>query len=124
MSEVFTSIEELAEDARDYINTRIEVIKLNTAEKASLVVAKLVAGIAVAVVFIFFLFFAGMAAAYALSLWTGEAWSGFLIVAGLYMLLGLIVWSAKEKLIRIPVMNAIISQLFKEKEHNEKDQEH
>lgn len=123
MSEVFTRIEELAEDARDYINTRIEVVKLNTAEKASMVVAKLAAGIAVAVVFIFFLFFAGMAAAHALALWTGEAWSGFLIVACFYLLLGLIVWNAKERLIRIPVMNAIISQLFKEKEDHEKDKE-
>lgn len=124
MSEVFTRIEELAQHARDYINTRIEVVKLNAAEKTSLVVSRVMAAIAVAVVFIFFIFFAGIAAAYALAGWLGEVYWGFLIVAGLFLLAGIIVWFARERLIRIPVMNAIIHQLFKEKEDHEKDQEY
>ena len=124
MSEVFTRIEELAEHARDYINTRIEVVKLNAAEKTSLVASRLIAGIAVAVVFIFFIFFAGIAAAYALASWLGEIYWGFLVIAGIFLLAGIIVWLAKKRLIRIPVMNAIIHQLFKEKEDHEKDQEY
>ena len=56
----------------------------------------------------------------ALGQWLNNYWLGFLLVAGLYFLAGLIVWAAKERLIRIPVINAIIRQLFKN-DNDEKD---
>jgi hypothetical protein len=124
MSELFAHIEELAGNARDYINTRVEVVKLNAAAKVSSVTSNLIAGIIVAVVFVFFLFFGGMAAGFALGEWLGKTYWGFLIVAGLFLLAGIIVWIARERMIRIPIMNAIIQQLFKENEHHETDQEY
>jgi hypothetical protein len=117
MSELFTHIEELAGSARNYLHTRIEVVKLNTAAKVSSVTSNIVARIVVAVVFIFFLFFGGMAAAFALGEWLGRTYWGFLAVAGFYLIAGIVVWLAREKMIRMPIMNAIIEQLFKEDEH-------
>jgi hypothetical protein len=46
-----------------------------------------------------------------LSDWIGKPYSGFLIVAGFYLILGIIVWITRGKFIRYPVMNAIIKQL-------------
>lgn len=117
MSELFTHMEELATGARNYFKTRVEVVKLNAAAKVSSVTSNIIARIIVAVVFVFFLFFAGMAAGFALGEWFGKTYWGFLAVAGFYLLAGIIVWIAREKMIRIPIMNSIIQQLFKEEHH-------
>lgn len=112
MEKVFAKMEELTDSVKEYVNTRVESVKLSVAEKSSALVANLVAGMLVAAVFLFFLIFAGIALALVLGEWTGKMWAGFLIVAGIYLLFGIIVWIAREKIIRLPVMNAMIKQLF------------
>jgi hypothetical protein len=123
MSELFTHMEELVKNARSYFKTRVEVVKLNAAAKVSLVTSRLIAAIIVGVVFVFVLLFGGMAAGYGLGEWLGKTYLGFLIVTGFYLLVGIIVLAARERLIRIPIMNSIIQQLFKENDH-EKDKEY
>jgi hypothetical protein len=120
MEKVFAQAEELAGNIKEYINTRIESVKLNAAEKTSAVMANILAGIAVAVVFFFFIIFAGFALAYGLGEWTGKTWLGFLIVAILYGVIGIVVWAGRGKLIRLPIMNALIQQLFKPDEEDQK----
>lgn len=112
MEKAFAKMEELTDSVKEYVNTRVESVKLSVAEKSSALVANLVAGMLVAAVFLFFLIFAGIALALVLGEWTGKMWAGFLIVAGIYLLIGIIVWIAREKIIRLPVMNAMIKQLF------------
>ena len=112
MEKAYAKIEELADNVKEYINTRVESVKLTVAEKTSVVIANVVAGMIVAVVFLLFIIFAGTALAFGLSEWIGKTWAGFLIVAGLYLLIGIVIWTAREKIIRLPVMNALIKQLF------------
>lgn len=119
MEKTFARVEELADTIKEYVNTRIESVKLNAAEKSSAVVANVLAGIFVAVVFLFFIVFASVALSFGLGEWIGKTWAGFLIVAGLYLLLGIVVWAARGKLIRLPLMNAMIQQLFKKDEEDE-----
>jgi hypothetical protein len=119
MEKAFSTAEEIAGNVKEYINTRIESVKLGVAEKSSAIIANLVAGAVVAIVFFFFIVFAGIALAFALGEWTGKVWAGFLIVAGLYLLIGIITWIARGKLIRLPVMNAMIQQLFKEEDEED-----
>ncbi len=114
MEKTFAKVEELADTVKDYVNNRIESAKLTAAEKSSAVIAALIAGLIVAVVLMFFVVFAGIALSLVLSEWIGETWAGFLIVAGLYLLLGIIIWTARDKMIRLPIMNALIKQLFGE----------
>jgi len=116
-----TGMHELAAAAKEYVNTRVDSVKLKAAEKTSLIISDLVAGAIVAVVFLFVLAFASIAGAMALSAWIGKPWIGFLIVAGIYLFIGIITWSAKERMIRIPVMNKIIHQLFKNDVADEED---
>ncbi len=122
MSDEFNRIESLLGQAKEYVNTRIAQFKLSVAEKISKVMATVIAGLAVALVFFLFLVFAGIAAAIALGEWTGKMWLGFLIVAGVYLFLSIIIWKAKDRLLSIPIMNSIISHLFDEQEtEDEKD---
>ncbi|MEP7254674.1 MAG: phage holin family protein [Ferruginibacter sp.] len=112
MERAFAKIEELADTIKSYVNTRIESAKLTVAEKSSVIIANVAAGIVVAVVFFFFTIFAGIALSFGLGEWIGKTWAGFLIVAFLYLLTGIVIWKARGRIIRLPVMNALIKQLF------------
>jgi len=116
MNDTFEKIEGITEHVRDYIATRIEVVKLEIAEKTSLVMGNLIAGAVVALLFLFVIVFGSLAGAWALSDWIGKRYSGFLIVAGFYLLLAVIIWFARARLIRFPVMNAIIKLLHKKED--------
>lgn len=112
MEKVYAKMEELAVNIKDYVNTRIESVKLTAAEKSSGIMANIIGGIVVSIVFILFIIFASVALAFALSLWIGNTWAGFLIVACLYLFFGLIVWFGRKKIIQLPIMNSLIQQLF------------
>jgi len=120
MESTFAKVEELADHVKDYVKTKIASVKLNAAAKTSKLISNLIAGLIVAGVFLIFIIFGSIAAALALSAWIGKMYAGFLIVAGIYLLGGIIVWSSRERLLRIPIMNSMISQLFKDDE-NEKN---
>ncbi len=122
MEKTFAKMEEMGDHIKEYVNNRIASAKLNIAEKSSKILANLVAVVVVLVVLFLFVIFASVALAYAFAKLTGELYWGFLIVAGIYLLLGLAVWALKEKWIRLPMMNAMLQQLFND-ESNE-DQEH
>jgi len=116
MEKAFEKVEELADNIKQYVNNRVDAVKLTAAEKGSALIANLIAGLIVATVFMFFIVFASISLSLLLGNWIGSSWSGFLIVAGMYLLIGTIVWTAREKIIRLPIMNALIQQLFGEED--------
>lgn len=123
MEKTFAKAEDLAEHIKEYINVQVATAKLGAAEKTSKLAANLIAAAIAVIVFIFFLLFASIALAFVFSKLTGEYYLGFLIVAGIYLLLGLITWALKERMLRIPIMNKMLEQLFKEDDDDE-DQIH
>lgn len=116
MENAFAKAEELAATVKEYVNNRIESVKLNVAEKSSAIIASLVAGAIALVVFFGFLVFVGITLSIGLGVWIGKIWLGFLIVAFLYLLIGVIIWKARGRLIRIPLMNVLLQQLFKDED--------
>lgn len=112
MDSAFKKTEDLVKHIREYIDVRLNSAKLSVAEKTSLVVSNIIAGILVLSVFLFVIVFAGIALAYALAEWTGRLYAGFLIVAGLYFLLAVIIWISKDRLLRMPVFNSILNELI------------
>ena len=121
MEKIFSQLQHLAEEVKEYVNVRISLVKLNVAETASGIIANTAATIISAIIFLFFLFFASTGLALFLSSVIGNSYAGFLIVAGVYLVIGLIIWFRREKLIRIPVMNAIIRQMFSSNNENGKN---
>ena len=118
MDEVFAKAEELISDVKKYVENRVSASKLKVAEQLSEVGSRIVTMIIVVVVFVFFLLFATVALGYAFSRWTGEYYWGFLIVAGIYLLIAFIILIAREKMIRLPLLNALLHQLFKDHEEH------
>lgn len=114
ISELHTIIKGVAGRMKEYVTIKMDSIKLDIAEKLSLLLSNLISKIVFLLVLSFFLLFLNLAIAYALGEWLGATSIGFLIVAGFYLFVGLVIWGLREKLIRNPVMNSIISQLFKD----------
>lgn len=121
MEKTFAKAEELADHIKEYINIRIDTVKLNAAEKSSKLAANIFAALIAAFVLSLFLLFASIALAFVFSKLTGEFYWGFLIVAGIYLVLGFITWTIREKILRIPIMNAMLQQLFKDDDDDEED---
>lgn len=117
--EEFVKFENLIDHTRDYLNTRVDETKLTVAERSSGVIARIIAVSVVSLVFGISLIFVSVALAWWLGHSWGAVWLGFLAVAGFYLIAGLIVWSGRERMIRIPIMNSIIHQLFKTDENED-----
>jgi len=113
--------EELAAHIKDYINTRISLLKLKFAEGLSKAISNITAIIIVSVFILLFIIFAGIAAALLIGEVTGSLYTGFLFVAGFFLLVGLICWWLREKLIRRHILNAIISKIHLDDDENKKE---
>jgi len=68
----------------------------------------------VAAIAFVFIIFMSMGAAYALSDMIGETYTGFLIVGAIWLLIAIVIWISKEKILRIPIMNKMLHQMFKD----------
>jgi hypothetical protein len=112
MEKAFAKAEEIAGTLKEYINNRIESAKLVVVEKTSAMIAALMARMILMMLAFFFLLFTGVALSIFLGDRMGNGWLGFLVVAAAYLLAGMIVWLGRERLIRRPVMNKMIRQLF------------
>ena len=120
MEKTFAKVEEMADHVKEYVNNHISSAKISVAEKTSGILANIIAVAIVLTVFLFFIIFSSVALAFAFAKLTGEYYWGFLTVAGIYLLMGILVWALKEKLLRMPIMNSILQQLFKDEEADEK----
>ena len=121
MGKVFAKTEELADNIRQLVNVKLDSVKLTVAEKSSKVASNLISGIIVALAVVFFVVFFSVALACFLAEILHNTWAGFLIVSGIYLLAAIIMRFIRERVIRIPIMNSILSQLSKEDDDDEED---
>ena len=99
------------------MNTKLAQLKLSFAEKTSKVMAIMIAAVMSALVFFLFLLLICIAGAIAIGQWLESFWLGFVVVGGIVLIVGLILWIFKDGIIRRPIMNALIKAMFdKEKD--------
>jgi hypothetical protein len=101
----------LKDNIENYIEHKVDLVKLKTADKAGAAASNIVVGLAMARLVLFILIFLSLSAAFAISQATGDYYLGFLIVAGFYMLVAGLLLALKEKLITMPIINAILKKL-------------
>ncbi len=118
MERAFNKVEDIISHLKEYINNRIAQLKISAAEYSSRIIATFLSNLIGAFFFLCFIVFASIALALLLAKFTGEEYWGFLIVAALYLVLGAFFWKLRGKLIRRPIRNALLRQLFKEEEVN------
>ncbi len=95
----------------EYLEERVELMQLTVVEKTSILTAKLITGIVIIAFFMISFFFASIV----LGLYLGEIYqsnfTGFLIVAAIYIGLSLFAFLFKRKLEK-PIINLLIKQLL------------
>lgn len=104
-------IDVLFEKTKDYVETRADLFKLKAIKKTAEVGSSLVSNIIVAVVFSCFFIFLNIA----LGLWlgdlTGKVYLGFFILAAFYLIVGLLIYFNREKIINSPIADSIIKKM-------------
>lgn len=106
----FTNV---VDDLRGYVETTVEIYKLQATEKgADLAAGMMLNVILLVVVSMAFLFFS-MAAAFLVGRALGETYLGFLIVAGFYALLGLVIHLMKNMGLKNSIADSIIHTIHK-----------
>ena len=116
MEKSIEKVEELAKNTSLYFKHHVSLIKLEAAEKTSKIVSNGISLVFVSMIFFLFAFFFGLALAILLQFVVGELYLALLIVAAFYGIIGILLWKFRNKLIRIPIMNSILHELFKDSE--------
>ncbi len=117
-------IEDLFHQLRAYADTRIAIAKLEAAKKSSAILSSLIAVIMVAFIAFLFILMLSIAGAWALGVWLDSMPLGFLFAGVFYLIICLFIWNGREKILRIPIMNKMIIEMFPdkaEKDQNKKD---
>ncbi len=107
-----TNVEELFQKLTDYAETRIDLFKLKTIDKVSGYMSSAITICLLAVLFLTLLFCITVGVALVIGEWTGEAYYGFFIVGGIYLILGLVFYSMRKKWLKVPISNRLIKELF------------
>ncbi len=112
MEEPTTVIESLFERTADYVETRMDLLKLKTVDKFSEAISSIVSGLALILFISFFVFLLNIGIALWIGDLLGKNYYGFLIVAGFYGLVGLIVYVFRRQWLKDPVSNLFIKKML------------
>jgi preprotein translocase subunit SecY len=109
---IATPVEVLFEKVSDYGKTTIELLKLKAIDKSANVVSSLVSKMILMLVVAMFV----LTATTALALWLGEllgkTYHGFLVVAGLYIFIAILLYAFRNQWIKKPVSDLVIKQMY------------
>jgi hypothetical protein len=113
MEDIKTGLVDIADDLKDYIQTSADLYKMKATEKGAEIganmILNIIAGVFIALAFLF----GSLAAAFSISEWLDSQYSGFLIVAGIYTLVGTVILILKGKGWKTSLADSIIKQIYK-----------
>lgn len=106
------SLSEMKVEFKEYVENRIDLVKLHVVEKLS----KITAGFAVKMGVLYLLFFALTFLSLAMAFFLGSLLDsntlGFLAVAMLYLMVALIFYAMRRKLVEKPIIKNYINLFF------------
>lgn len=101
-------LRDLTDDVKEYLNLRVQVIRLNVTEKIATALANFISAGAVVIFVLLFFVFVSIAAAY----WLGNIFNntalGFITVAGFFILLAIIFKLVSNKSVKPGLTNMFI----------------
>ena len=107
-----TTVGSLLQTAGDYVETRIDLFKLKTADKSAEIIASVTVLIVVTIIALFGFIILNIGLCIWLGELTGKIFYGFFIVGGFYLLVALLIFWFKNKWIKEPVGDLIIKKIF------------
>jgi len=106
------NIEDILMDTKDYLEARVEYLRLSMVEKMSKAFADIVTMAAVTICFVLAFLFGSVTLALFLSDVFGSFTAGFGCVALIYLLIALVVFFTKDKYIEKAIINVAIRKYF------------
>ncbi len=104
--------ENLKKDLHDYIDTKLDLVKLKAIEKTGAIATGAIVGVSTTVLGYFFLLFLSLSAALGLGYLFDNYSLGFLCIAMFYGLVAAIIIIFKEKLITFPIVNMLLKKIY------------
>lgn len=108
-------IEELIENLKLYFVTTIELIKLEITDRFSAMLATLISKVIIGITVFLFALFLSLGISFYLSEYFGNNYMGFGLVAGFYLLMGLILIIGRKKLLVNPMREKIVQEIMQSK---------
>lgn len=97
----------------EYAEARWNLIALDVSDRTATIGTNIIMGICLAMLGFFFLLFSSIALAFWLSELTHSFALGFLIVAILYAITGIIIFINRRKWLFLPLMNKFLQMLYR-----------
>jgi len=110
----------IRKDIQEYIEVRLDLLKLQAAEKISKIISNTAVAIILILLLSLILFFLSFAAGYFMASVLNSNVLGFLCVAGFYLLLMLIILIFRKKIIDRPVIKSVVKVFFPKTGEDEK----
>lgn len=106
-----TSVEVLFNKLKDYIETTVDLFKLKGINKVSGLLSTIIVSVILILLLFLMLFCISIGLALLIGMWLGHAFWGFFIMAGIYIIIGLVMYKSKNKLLKEPISNKLIKEL-------------
>ena len=107
-----TNVEELFQKIKEYADVRLNLFKLKSINKFAGFMSLSITFIILIVIFSTILLCITIGAALLIGEWVGKIYCGFFIVGGIYLIIGLVIYSMRDKLIKTKVSNKLIKELI------------
>ncbi len=106
------AIGSLFESAGNYLETRVNLLKLKAIDKSSDIVSSVVSRVVIMIIFTFGFIILNIGS----SIWLGDAmgkiYYGFFVVGGFYLLLAIVLIIFKGKWLKSPLNNLVIKKML------------
>lgn len=113
MESFATNKDLLFEKVENYANTSIDLLKLNTVEKSADVLSSLTSVIVIFMVVAMFTLFVNIGVSLYIGKLLHDNYLGFFIVSLFYLVIAIVAFIFRHKLLKIPVSNMVITKLLK-----------
>jgi len=107
------NIQAMWETAGEFVDVRIDLLKLQAIKKSSDIISSVVSSLVMVVVLLLFIILISIGLALFIGELLGKSYYGFFALAGFYLIVGLIFNSLKNKLVKAPVADILIKKMFK-----------
>jgi len=118
MEELKSKAGDLTDSITEYIQSYYKLTLLNAADKATTIAASTLASIVICFLGFFVLLFGGIA----LAIWLGDILDnpalGYLIIAGFFLLVILIIVALRKKLVFPVIRDTLINKLYEPNDQN------
>ncbi len=107
-----TAVEELFYKLKDYIETTFDLFKLKAINKVSGFTSTVIVSIILIILLFLIMICISVGFALLIGLWLGQAFWGFFIMGVLYLIIGLILFASRSKLLKEPISDKFIKELI------------